>query len=107
MSPGASIVNMGSTVTIFGPAEASVYTASKGAIDALTRALSNELAPQGIRVNGIKPGVVDTPRVCRPAAFSPADSVTRSSQRRRWGVSGAPRTSPQPLSTWHQMRAPG
>ena len=60
MSPGASIVNMGSTVTIFGPAEASVYTASKGAIDALTRALSNELAPQGIRVNGIKPGVVDT-----------------------------------------------
>jgi 3-oxoacyl-[acyl-carrier protein] reductase len=60
MSAGASIVNMGSTVTIFGPTEASVYTASKGAIDGLTRALSNELAPQGIRVNGIKPGVVDT-----------------------------------------------
>ncbi|MCX8563027.1 SDR family oxidoreductase [Mycolicibacterium mucogenicum] len=34
--------------------------AAEGAIDALTRALSNELAPQDIRVNAIKPGVVDT-----------------------------------------------
>lgn len=60
MSPGASIVNMSSTVTIFGPSDASVYTATKGAIDGLTRALSNELAPRGIRVYAIKPGVVDT-----------------------------------------------
>jgi 3-oxoacyl-[acyl-carrier protein] reductase len=60
MPEGGSIVNMSSTVTIFGPENASVYTASKGAIDGLTRALSNELAPRKIRVNAIKPGVVDT-----------------------------------------------
>lgn len=60
MKPGSSIINMSSTVTIFGPANASVYTASKGAIDGLTRSLSTELGPRGIRVNAIKPGVVDT-----------------------------------------------
>jgi len=60
MREGGSIVNMSSTVTVFGPENASVYTASKGAIDGLTRSLSNELAPRKIRVNAIKPGVVDT-----------------------------------------------
>lgn len=57
---GGSIINMSSTVTIFGPINASIYTATKGAIDGLTRALSNELAPRKIRVNAIKPGVVVT-----------------------------------------------
>ncbi len=60
MPEGSSIVNIGSTVTMFGPENASVYTASKAAIDGITRSLSNELAPRKIRVNGIKPGVVDT-----------------------------------------------
>lgn len=60
MSDGGSIVNMGSTVSILDEANSSVYAASKGAIDGLTRALSGELAPRGIRVNAIKPGVVDT-----------------------------------------------
>ena len=60
MPDGGSIVNMSSTVTILGEPSSSVYTASKGAIDGLTRALSNELAPRKIRVNAIKPGVVDT-----------------------------------------------
>ncbi|WP_421943258.1 SDR family NAD(P)-dependent oxidoreductase [Pedobacter sp.] len=57
---GGSIINMSSTVTIFGPVNASTYTATKGAIDGLTRALSNELAQRKIRVNAIKPGVVAT-----------------------------------------------
>lgn len=57
---GGSIINMSSTVTIFGPVNASTYTATKGAIDGLTRGLSNELAPRKIRVNSIKPGVVAT-----------------------------------------------
>jgi 3-oxoacyl-[acyl-carrier protein] reductase len=60
MLDGGSIINMSSTVTLFGPENASVYSATKGAIDGLTRALSNELAPRRIRVNAIKPGVVAT-----------------------------------------------
>ena len=60
MPDGGSIVNMSSTVTISGDPGSSVYAASKGAVDGLTRALSNELGPRGIRVNAIKPGVVDT-----------------------------------------------
>jgi len=60
MHDGGSIINMSSTVTLFGPENASVYSATKGAIDGLTRALSNELAPRRIRVNAIKPGVVAT-----------------------------------------------
>lgn len=57
---GGSVVNMSSTVTSFAPPNASVYTATKGAIDALTKVLGNELGARKIRVNAIKPGVVDT-----------------------------------------------
>ena len=57
---GGSIVNISSMVTSFGPSNAAIYTASKGAIDGLTRALSNELAPRKIRVNAVKPGIVET-----------------------------------------------
>jgi len=60
MPEGSSIVNIGSTVTMFGPENASVYSASKAAIDGLTRSLSNELIPRKIRINAIKPGVVET-----------------------------------------------
>jgi len=60
MPSDGSIINLSSTVTLFGPAKASVYTATKGAIDGLTRSLSTELGPRKIRVNAIKPGVVAT-----------------------------------------------
>lgn len=60
LGAGASIVNIGSSATEFTPPAASVYIASKGAIDALTSALANELGPLGIRVNCIKPGMTVT-----------------------------------------------
>ena len=58
---GGSIVLISSRVTSYGGAGEYVwYAASKGAIDSLTIGLSREVAPQGIRVNAISPGAIDT-----------------------------------------------
>lgn len=58
---GGSIVNIGSVASRQMPAGASIYTATKGAVDAITRTLSKELGPRKIRVNSINPGGVETP----------------------------------------------
>ena len=58
---GGSIVNMSSAAARHGgmPSEAH-YAASKGAIDSFTFALAKELAPHGIRVNAVRPGLINT-----------------------------------------------
>lgn len=58
---GGAIVNVGSAAAHRGsPNEYVDYAASKGAIDSLTEGLSKELATDGIRVNTVRPGVIDT-----------------------------------------------
>lgn len=58
---GGAIVNMSSAGAYVGGAGGSVgYAASKGAIDTFTRGLAVELADQGIRVNAVRPGFVET-----------------------------------------------
>ncbi|HEY2253185.1 MAG TPA: SDR family oxidoreductase, partial [Planctomycetaceae bacterium] len=57
---GGSIINISSVVSTFGVPNASVYSATKGAVDSLTRSLAKELGPQNIRVNTINPGMVET-----------------------------------------------
>jgi 3-oxoacyl-[acyl-carrier protein] reductase len=57
---GGSIINLSSVVATLAPPNASVYSGTKGAVDAITRSLAKELAPRKIRVNAINPGMVET-----------------------------------------------
>src|SRR6185295_10292994 len=57
---GGSIINIGSVASTLAPPEASLYAASKAAVDAITKALAKELGPRRIRVNGVSPGLVAT-----------------------------------------------
>jgi 3-oxoacyl-[acyl-carrier protein] reductase len=59
-SGGGSIINVSSVVSTAAPPMASVYSASKAAVDAVTRSLAKELGPRNIRVNAINPGMVET-----------------------------------------------
>jgi NAD(P)-dependent dehydrogenase (short-subunit alcohol dehydrogenase family) len=58
---GGAIVNVSSRLATIGVPTMSVYSASKGALLALTTAAAVELAPQGIRVNAVAPGMTRTP----------------------------------------------
>ncbi|WP_445144903.1 glucose 1-dehydrogenase [Dyella sp. Tek66A03] len=60
LGEGSSIINIGSLVTRIVPPGSSVYTATKGAVDAITGVLSRELGPRKIRVNAVNPGMVET-----------------------------------------------
>jgi 3-oxoacyl-[acyl-carrier protein] reductase len=57
---GGSVINIGSTVSQTTPPTMVVYTATKGAVDAVTHVLAKELGPKKIRVNSINPGMVET-----------------------------------------------
>ncbi|MDX6563889.1 MAG: hypothetical protein QOD65_3703 [Gaiellales bacterium] len=58
---GGSIVNISSVLATMGSGNSASYTATKGAVSALTRTVSVELATEGIRVNAVHPGGVETP----------------------------------------------
>jgi 3-oxoacyl-[acyl-carrier protein] reductase len=57
---GGSVINIGSVVSTLTPPASVVYTATKGAVDAVTHVLAKELGPKKIRVNSINPGMVET-----------------------------------------------
>ncbi|MCB0353010.1 MAG: SDR family NAD(P)-dependent oxidoreductase, partial [Bdellovibrionales bacterium] len=57
---GGSIVNTGSVAAKLAIPTGSVYSATKAAVDAITRSLGAELGPRGIRVNAIHPGMIET-----------------------------------------------
>jgi len=69
---GGSIINISSTASSITPPNSVVYTATKGAVDAITRTLAKELGPRKIRVNAINPGMVVTEGV-ESAGFLESD----------------------------------
>lgn len=64
-SPAAAIVNTGSIAATAGLPQRALYSASKGAVLALTRAMAADHLPEGVRVNCVNPGTADTPWIGR------------------------------------------
>lgn len=61
MKEGGRIINIGSIAAVSNPFPGnSLYTATKAAVAGLTRALARDLAPQGVTINNIQPGMIDT-----------------------------------------------
>lgn len=60
LGEGGSVINVGSVVSTAAPPATVVYSATKGALDSVTRVLANELGEKKIRVNSINPGPVET-----------------------------------------------
>jgi 3-oxoacyl-[acyl-carrier protein] reductase len=69
---GGSIVNISSVASSTAPPNTSVYSATKAAVDAVTRSLAKELGSRNIRVNAINPGMVETEGV-RAAGITESD----------------------------------
>lgn len=74
MKKGGSIINTTSVTAYEGNKDLIDYSATKGAIVALTRSLSLSLAEQGIRVNGVAPGPIWTPLI--PSSYSAQEVAT-------------------------------
>lgn len=84
---GGAIVNMGSIAARLGSANEFVdYAASKAAIDAFTKGFANELAPQGIRVNAVRPGLIETEIHAKAGAPTRAQDLARNIPMQRTGT---------------------
>lgn len=81
---GGSIVNIASVAAFNAGADSASYAASKAAVVALTRSASQTYAPQGIRVNALCPGWVDTPMAAAEMAEMAAElGITEAEARER------------------------
>lgn len=59
-SRGGAVINISSVAATIAPATTAVYSATKAAVNAVTRSLAQELGPRKIRVNAINPGMIET-----------------------------------------------
>jgi NAD(P)-dependent dehydrogenase (short-subunit alcohol dehydrogenase family) len=77
-SGGGSVINVASFVAVMGAATSQIsYTASKGGVLAMTRELGVEFARQGVRVNALCPGPVNTPLLQELFAKDPEKAARR------------------------------
>jgi 2-keto-3-deoxy-L-fuconate dehydrogenase len=82
-SAHAAIVNTCSVAATAGLPERALYSASKGAVLSLTRAMAADLLPEGIRVNAVNPGTADTPWVSRLLGASADPTAERAALEAR------------------------
>ncbi|HEX9342312.1 MAG TPA: SDR family oxidoreductase, partial [Actinomycetota bacterium] len=82
-SKHAAVVNMASIAATVGLPQRAVYSASKGAVLALTRAMAADGMPDGIRVNAVSPGTADTPWVGRLLDRAPDPAAERAALEAR------------------------
>jgi 3-oxoacyl-[acyl-carrier protein] reductase len=87
---GGSIVNISSVVSTSAPPNTAVYSATKAAVDAVTRSPAKELGPRKIRVNSINPGMVETEGV-HAAGLSSGDFRKQYEAQAPLGRIGQPR----------------
>jgi 3-oxoacyl-[acyl-carrier protein] reductase len=86
---GGSIINISSVVATAAPPGISVYSATKAAVDAVTKSLAKELGPRQVRVNSINPGMVETEGF-RAAGIAESDSRRQVEAQTPLGRIGQP-----------------
>jgi 3-oxoacyl-[acyl-carrier protein] reductase len=84
-----SIINISSVASTSAPPGASVYSATKGAVDTVTKSLAKELGPRKIRVNAINPGMIETEGV-HAAGFIGSDFQKQAEAQTPLGRIGQP-----------------
>lgn len=89
LGEGASIINISSVVSTLTPPQSAIYTGTKGAVDAITGVLANELGARKIRVNTIAPGIVET-EGSHAAGFIGSDFEAGAVSRTPLGRTGQP-----------------
>ena len=82
-SSAAAIVNTSSIAATAGLPQRVLYSASKGAVAAMTRAMAADLLPDGIRVNAVNPGTADTPWIGRLLARAEDPAAERAALEAR------------------------
>ncbi|MCA9120625.1 MAG: SDR family oxidoreductase [Planctomycetaceae bacterium] len=86
VASGGSVVNVASMLSFFGSGRAPAYSASKGGVAQLTKSLAIAWAPEGVRVNAIAPGWIETP-LTEPLVNDPVlrNAIVERTPMRRWG----------------------